>query len=185
MAILAGDAMLGLAVELVLAEIEPPDLARAVCGELIAGTNAMIVGQVYDTLPAPLAAGEELAARLLRVHRNKTGGLVRASCRMGARCGRADEPALRRLTEFGEAVGLMYQIVDDLLDVTQTTEHLGKAAGKDAGRHKLTYPAVHGVEGSRREIERLRRAAADALAPLGPPADPLRRLCDWLAVRTR
>jgi len=185
MAILAGDAMLGLAVELVLAEIDPPRLAAAVCAELIAGCNAMIVGQVYDTVPAPPEPGEEPAARLRRVHRHKTGALIRASCRMGARCGGAGQAALERLTEFGEAVGLMYQIVDDLLDVTQTTEHLGKTAGKDAGRDKLTYPAVHGIEGSRREIERLRRAAFDALAPLGPPAEPLRTLCDRLAVRTR
>jgi geranylgeranyl pyrophosphate synthase len=185
MAILAGDAMLGLALELVLTEIPSAELARAIAAELIAGTNGMIVGQVYDTLPLAPAPDEDAATRLARVHRNKTGALIRASCRMGALCGGADAAALAQITEYGEAIGLMYQIVDDLLDVTQTTEHLGKAAGKDASRHKLTYPAVHGIEGSRQEIERLRQAGIGALAPLGPAADPLRRMCDRLAERTR
>ena len=184
MAILAGDAMLGLAVEVVLAEIEPAERGAAVCRELIVGCNGMIAGQVYDTLPEP-DASDDAAARLLRIHRHKTGALIRASCRMGALCGGADESQLDQVTRYGDAIGLMFQVVDDLLDVTQTTEHLGKTAGKDVDQHKLTYPALYGVEGTRKEAERLRKDAWDALSSMGESAEPLRQLCDYLAVRTR
>jgi len=184
LAILAGDALLGLAVEAVLDELRPPPLAAAVCGELIHGCNDMIAGQTYDTL-RPF--GESVAAeeRLLTIHRHKTGALIRAACRAGALCGGADPPALAAVTRYAEAVGLMFQIVDDLLDVTETTEHLGKTANKDAGQRKLTYPAVLGVEASRREVRRLRDAGLAALVPLGPRAMHLERICDQLAVRTR
>jgi len=184
MAILAGDAMLGLAVEVVLEQVVPPDRAAAVCRELILGCNGMIAGQVYDTLPEP-EAPEDAAARLLRIHRHKTGALIRASCRMGALCGGAGDAQLERITRYGDAIGLMYQVIDDLLDVTQTTEHLGKTAGKDVDQCKLTYPALYGVEGSRNEAERLRKEALAALDMMGAEADPLRHLCDYLAVRTR
>ncbi len=184
LAILAGDAMLGLAVEVVLSEVKPAERAAAVCRELILGTNDMIAGQVYDSVPE-LRAPEDAAVLLLKIHRHKTGALIRASCRMGALCGDAAPAELEQITRYGEAIGLMYQIVDDLLDVTQTTEHLGKTAGKDAGQHKLTYPALHGLERSRAEAERLRQEALAAIAELGDAALPLRQLCDYLAVRTR
>jgi geranylgeranyl diphosphate synthase type II len=184
MAILAGDAMLGLAVEVVLEQVAPADRAAAVCRELILGCNGMIAGQVYDTLPEP-EAPEDAAARLLRIHRHKTGALIRASCRMGALCGGAGAAQLERITRYGDAIGLMYQVIDDLLDVTQTTEHLGKTAGKDVDQCKLTYPALYGVEGSRNEAVRLREEALAALDTIGVEADPLRQLCDYLAVRTR
>ena len=79
----------------------------------------------------------------------------------------------------------MFQAVDDLLDVTQTTRHLGKTAGKDVHQQKLTYPALLGIEESRREVQRLRRQARAALVGLGRAAQPLRQLCDYLAVRTK
>ena len=79
----------------------------------------------------------------------------------------------------------MFQAVDDLLDETQTTEHLGKAAGKDRDAGKLTYPRVHGVDGTRRLVEAMRLEAIEALADLGDAADPLRRLVEDLAVRTK
>jgi geranylgeranyl pyrophosphate synthase len=184
MAILAGDAMMGLAVELVTTRLEPAELATNVCRELIEGCNNMIAGQVYDTLPVFNDSAEPME-RLTTIHRNKTGALIRASCRMGALCGRADRRQMAAITCFGEAVGLMFQVVDDLLDVTQTTEHLGKTAGKDADQHKLTYPAVMGIEASRREVSRLRREALESLDELGGRARPLRELCDYLAVRTK
>lgn len=184
MAILAGDALLGLAVELVLARLEPEELAGRVCRELIAACNDMIAGQIYDTLPE---FGEDLAPlrRLETIHRHKTGALIRTSCRMGAICGGADEKTLEALTCYGEAIGLMFQVVDDLLDVTQTTEHLGKTAGKDRDQHKLTYPALVGLEASRTEVSRLRETALGSLDGMGNDAEPLRALCDYLAVRTR
>ena len=183
MAILAGDALLGLAVELITDRL-PGSLAVPVCRELIQGCNSMIAGQVYDSVPGSHDAGSALE-RLKTTHRNTTGALIRAACRAGAICGRAEEGQLRAVTGFGEAVGLMFQVVDDLLDVTATTEQLGKTAAKDVDQHKLTYPAVLGLEGSRREIRRLESRALSALDPLGEAAAPLRELCNHLAVRTR
>jgi geranylgeranyl diphosphate synthase, type II len=184
MAILAGDALLGLAVEAVLEGVEPKATAALVCHELISGCNDMIAGQTYDTLP-DFADSVEPIDRLRTTHRNKTGALIRAACRAGAICGGASPAALTAITCYAEAVGLMFQIVDDLLDVTETTEHLGKAAGKDAGRSKLTYPALLGVPASRSEVSRLRDEALNALGPLGPRAVHLRELCEYLVVRTR
>jgi len=139
---------------------------------------------VLDTLGG-FDAGLTDQECLVTVHRNKTAALLRASCRLGAICAGADEPQLEVLTTYGESVGLMFQIVDDVLDVTQTTEHLGKAAQKDVGQGKLTYPQVMGIEGSRSEILRLRTAADAALELLGNRATPLRDLCAYMAVRTR
>jgi geranylgeranyl diphosphate synthase, type II len=195
MAILAGDAMMGLAFELVAAEL-PRDTAGQITLELAQATNDMIAGQVYDTLPEPgsdqrragegdRAFGARQLERLQAIHRHKTGALLRCACRMGAICGGASDEQLARVTTYAEAVGLMFQVVDDLLDVTQTTEHLGKAAGKDADQGKLTYPGLIGVEASRQEVQRLRAQALDSLQLLGEDARPLRDLCEYLAVRTR
>ena len=86
---------------------------------------------------------------------------------------------------FRSAVGLMFQVVDDILDVTQTTEQLGKRAAKDAEQGKLTYPGLLGLERSRQEVQRLEREALDALAPFGPAGADLAELARALAVRTR
>jgi len=184
MAILAGDAMLGQAVELVLTRVRPAELATRVGLELLIGCNNMIAGQVYDTLPGFAAAVGPLE-RLTTIHRNKTGALIRAACRMGALCGGAHGRQLAAMTRYGEAVGLMFQVVDDVLDVTQTTEHLGKTAGKDVDQHKLTYPALLGLAASRAAVRRLRGEALEALDGLGEAARPLRELCEFLAVRTK
>jgi geranylgeranyl pyrophosphate synthase len=175
--------MFGLAMELVLDRL-PASLAGPVGRELIRGCNRMIAGQVYDTLPAAHVSGSELD-RLLATHRNKTGALLRAACRAGALCGHADDRQLEAVSGFGEAIGLMFQIVDDLLDVTGTTEQLGKTAGKDAEQEKRTYPALLGLEASRQEVERLRSVALTALDPLGARAGALSELCDYLAARSR
>ena len=184
MAILAGDALMGLAFQLLVTRVQPPQLAARLIEELAGGTNAMIAGQVYDTLPDFDAAAAP-AERLRTIHNHKTGALIRAAVRMGALSGGATADQLDALTRYADAIGLMFQIVDDLLDVTQTTEQLGKTAGKDVQQDKLTYPAVHGLETSRREVERLQAEAHAALANLGPAAGYLTRLCDYLAVRTR
>jgi len=92
---------------------------------------------------------------------------------------------LEAATSYGDAIGLMFQIVDDLLDVTQSTEHLGKAAGKDESAGKLTFPGVLGVEASRAQVARLRIAALEAVAPLGAAGQALRELAEYMAVRTR
>ena len=181
MAILAGDCLLALApVSAAAAAHNVAEIQR----ELMSGTVRMIAGQVYDTLqgfPAGLAAAEQLEL----VHHNKTGALLEASCRMGALAAGANADELARLTTYGRATGLMFQIVDDLIDATQTAEHAGKATGKDADAGKLTYPAIHGIAGSRREIARLRAEADDALAPLGARANKLRHWLAFLADRTK
>jgi geranylgeranyl diphosphate synthase, type II len=186
MAILAGDAMMALAFEH-LARCCAPGLSAALVRELSAATNAMIAGQVYDSLGG-FEPGLDGRAKLQLIHRNKTGALIRAACRMGAMCagGEADEtPALAPLTAYGEAVGLMFQVVDDLLDVEGTPEQTGKQTGKDAAAGKVTYPSVLGVEESQREVERLLNAALDSLEVLGPAAEPLRMLARYMAQRAR
>ena len=184
MAILAGDAMSALAFEVIATRLEPPDVAAAVTLELAIATNDMIVGQVYDTMGG-LDGSLPQDIRLRTIHRHKTGALIRASCRMGALCARADTVQLDALSRYGQTIGLMFQVVDDLLDVTQTTKHLGKAAQKDATQGKLTYPGVLGMDASRSEVGRLRDLAHEALEPLGAGAKPLDDLCDYMAVRTR
>jgi geranylgeranyl diphosphate synthase type II len=113
---------------------------------------------------------------------------------MGALCALSTppyHPGLGRLdplgsvTKYAEAIGLMFQIVDDLLDVTQSTEHLGKKSGKDQDAGKLTYPGVLGLEPSRAEVRRLHEVSLAALEPLGERAEPLRQLSTYMAVRTR
>ena len=181
MAILAGDCLLALAP---VAACAAAHNAAEIQRELMSGTVRMIAGQVYDTLqgfPPGLGDGE----RLELVHHNKTGALLEASCRMGALAAGADPDTLARLSAYGRATGLMFQIVDDLNDATQTAEHAGKATGKDQEAGKLTYPIVHGLDGSRAEIARLHAAAATAIAPLGYRAARLGDLLEFLATRTK
>lgn len=181
MAILAGDCLLALAP---VAAARAAHNAAEIQRELMSGTVRMIAGQVYDTLqgfPSGLGDGQKLEL----VHHNKTGALLEASCRMGALAAGADAATIARLTAYGRATGLMFQIVDDLIDATQTAEHAGKATGKDAEAGKLTYPVVHGIDGSRREIARLRSEASEAIAPLGAKADRLAQLLEFLASRTK
>jgi geranylgeranyl pyrophosphate synthase len=155
-------------------------------------TNAMISGQVYDTLGG-FSADLHAKDKMELIHSNKTGALIRVACRMGALAAlhaagaplTDSEPKLAAITRYAEAIGLMFQVVDDLLDVTQTTSHLGKKAGKDQDAGKLTYPGVFGIEYSRSEVARLHAESVAALAPLGPAAEPLRQLAAYMAVRTK
>jgi geranylgeranyl diphosphate synthase type II len=187
MAILAGDAMVSLAFGCIA---EDPALAdREHCRgplvrELAAATTGMIAGQVYDTLGG-FEDDTPPRRRLDLIHQHKTAALIRAACRMGAICGNATPEGLAGLTSYGEAIGLMFQIVDDLLDVTQSAEHIGKATGKDLPAGKLTFPGLLGIEASREEARRLKQVASESLVAFGPAADPLRELCSYLAVRTR
>jgi geranylgeranyl pyrophosphate synthase len=184
MAILAGDAMSSLAFELIVTRIADPVLACSLVRELSIATNDMIAGQVYDTLP-DFAPGTSDMTKLTTIHHHKTGALLRCSCRMGALVGKASPDRLAAMTAYGKAVGLMFQVVDDLLDVTQTTEHLGKTAKKDEAQGKMTYPSVMGVDKTRAEVARLHAEALAALEPLGAPAQPLRDLCHYMATRSR
>lgn len=223
MAILAGDAMMTLAFEPLvtgvvdprLAEPERAGVAIAMVRELIGATSSMIVGQVYDSIPGaveravpdahPSAAQPAALQRVRTIHENKTGALIHAACVLGgmsASLGRpaAAGPALRldaspllEISRYARSVGLMFQIVDDVIDVTQTAEEAGKRTGKDQQAGKRTYPLAlaagepldRGVERSRAEIACLRHEALDALRPLGQAGSGLAGLCDYLASRTR
>ncbi len=185
MAILAGDAMTSLAFYL-LAQWPHPDPAAGVelVRTLSSSTTAMIAGQVYDTMGG-FPEDETDMQRLRRTHGNKTAALLQAAGSMGGLCARAVPDQLMRLTTYAYALGLMFQAVDDLLDVTQTTETVGKQTGKDAAAGKLTYPGLLGVDGTRTEIDKLLDQALTAIEPLGPPAEPLRQMARTLATRDK
>ncbi len=183
MAILAGDALMGLAFEL-LAGRAPAATAPALLAELAKGLNDMIAGQVYDTLPE-FPEGLSNADKLQLIHRNKTGALLVAACRMGGLAAGADDAALARLTRYGETIGVLYQAVDDLLDATVSTEQMGKVTGKDSAHGKLTFPSVYGVDGTRAEIARMLAEAEAAILPCGARGEPLVRLARFMAHRTK
>jgi geranylgeranyl diphosphate synthase type II len=184
MAILAGDALLTLAFEVLSKLDATPETRVNLVRELstASGTVAgMIGGQVNDLE----GEGKIPTAPLLdSIHRAKTGALLRASVRMGAIYAGADVAQLTALTCFGEHIGLAFQIVDDVLDVEQSSEALGKTAGKDAQQQKITFPAVYGLEQSRAMAEQERVAAHLALRPFGDRAERLNQLADLVVRRT-
>jgi geranylgeranyl diphosphate synthase type II len=184
MAVLAGDALMSLAFEWLAEAGRDGAMTGRLVRELAAATSRMIDGQVYDTLGG-LPPEYDRRQQLDVIHRNKTAALIRASCTVGAICADAPPGILDAIADYGEAAGLMFQIVDDLLDVTQSAEHIGKATNKDGPAGKLTYPGVHGDQASRQAVERLRAQAHEALDPLGAAGRPLRELCDYMAVRTK
>jgi geranylgeranyl diphosphate synthase type II len=140
----------------------------------------MIAGQVQDL------EGERqppTAHLLNQIHRAKTGALLRTSVRFGAIYAGAEEDQLAALTSYGEHIGLAFQIVDDVLDVEQSSEALGKTAGKDAQQHKITFPAVYGLARSKAMAEEERLAAHTALRSFDSRADRLRQLADLVVRR--
>ena len=184
MAILAGDALLTLAFE-VLSKLEGADAAIRIrlVQELATASGTvggMIGGQVNDLE----GEGKFPTAQLLEsIHRAKTGALLRASVRMGAIYAGAGKEQFEALSRFGEHVGLAFQIVDDVLDVEQSSEALGKTAGKDAQQQKITFPAVYGLERSREMAEEERRNAHLALAGFDERAERLKQLADRVVRR--
>ena len=182
-AILAGDALLTLAFQ-VLAQLDcGPERKTRLIEELAvaSGTvNGMIGGQVHDLE----GEGKHPAAALLEaIHRAKTGALLKASLRMGAIYAGAGDDQLQALSCYGEHIGLAFQIVDDVLDVEQSSEALGKTAGKDAQQQKITFPAVYGLERSREMAEQERIAARVALRDFDERAERLRELADFIVRR--
>jgi geranylgeranyl diphosphate synthase type II len=184
MAILAGDALLTLAFE-VSAKLQNVDAERRISlvRELATASGTvggMIGGQVNDIE----GEGKFPTAQLLdSIHRAKTGALLRASVRMGAIYAGATDEQLAALTNFGEHVGLAFQIVDDVLDVEQSSEALGKTAGKDAKQKKITFPAVYGIDRSREMAEQERLEAHLALKMFDERAERLRELADLIVRR--
>ena len=182
-AVLAGDGLLTIAFEILAkAKAAPRHGTAALIRELAdaAGSKWLIGGQVADLEGEGRALN---AAELKYIHRCKTAALLTASIRLGAMSANATAWQLKNLTDFGQALGLAFQVLDDILDVTQTTEKLGKTAGKDAKATKATYPAIHGLEKSRAEAHRLTRAAHAAIVPFGAKGATLRAIADSLLAR--
>jgi geranylgeranyl diphosphate synthase type II len=176
MAVLCGDALLTEAF-IVLAKTEPTK--RYGVREYIAdlaetgGSRKLIGGQVLDLE----GEGKKLTKKdLVRIHESKTAALLTSSLRLGAMTANATPAKLEAITKFGYALGLAFQVIDDILDVTQSTEVLGKTAGKDQAVEKATYPSIIGLEASRKEAAKLTKQAMDSLSPLGKKADRLREI---------
>src|ERR1700722_19754454 len=183
MAILAGDSLLTLAFQ-VLAQLPASgDCKARLILELATASGTvggMIGGQVADLE----GEGKPPDAQLLEtIHRAKTGALLRASLRLGAIYAGATDPQYAALSCYGEHVGLAFQIVDDILDVEESSAALGKTAGKDAAQHKITFPAVYGLETSHRMAEEECALAHQALRPFGERAARLGELADHIVQR--
>jgi geranylgeranyl diphosphate synthase, type II len=184
-AILAGDALQTQAYE-VLSNLRCPAEARVrIIREIAHGTgtiDGMIGGQVAD-LEAEHTKPD--ARTLEYIHRAKTAALITASVVSGGLYAQGDEDQLRRLRSFGEKVGLAFQIVDDVLDVTQTSEQLGKTAGKDTAAEKVTYPALFGIDESIRRASALVESAFRELEPFHDRAQTLKDLAHYLVERKK
>jgi geranylgeranyl diphosphate synthase type II len=184
-AILAGDALLTLAFRLVAensALVPNPLVLREVVVEIAeaAGTFGMVGGQVVDIE----SEGKPVGAETLEyIHLHKTAALIRASLRVGALLANADRKALAAIGEAGRDLGLAFQIVDDILDVEGSLEELGKTAGSDERKQKATYPAIHGLEASRRQAKLLIERAKERLDALGARSEQLRALADYIVER--
>lgn len=185
MAILAGDALMTRCYQLLAELPEVDDTVRlAVIREIARATGtqeAMIGGQVVDLE----SEGRPIAeATLEYIHRSKTGALLTACARCGGLAAGADDFQLDALTRYGRDIGLAFQIVDDILDVTSTSAALGKTAGKDEKVKKATYPALYGLESSRAKTRALCASAIADVEVLGARAEPLRGLAHFICERS-
>jgi geranylgeranyl diphosphate synthase type II len=181
-AILAGDALLAQAFEVVARGIEPASVAARCCAELAyAAGPSMLVGGQADDLEAENRGGglEELE----RIHRRKTGAMIRVSLRLGGIVGQADADHLAALGEYGDKVGLAFQIIDDWLDVQGDEVAMGKRLRKDSELGKLTFPALLGVEESRRRAEQLIAQACQKISIFGARASRLEALARYVLER--
>jgi farnesyl diphosphate synthase len=185
-AILAGDALQSLAFEILAADpaitVDAPRRLRMVAELAVAaGAAGMCGGQAIDVD----AEGKALTLpQLEQMHRLKTGALIRASVRLGALSAPGfTEARLEQLDRYAAAIGLAFQIRDDILDVEADTATLGKTQGSDLARNKPTYTSLLGLDGAKRKLAEAHAAAGEALADLGTAADPLRWIADYIVVR--
>src|SRR5437899_2106947 len=182
-AVLTGDALLTIAFEIVshakaTSRYNMSILLREIA--VAAGSQKLIAGQVADLE----AEGKNANRSQLRyIHENKTAAILATSVRLGAMSANANPKQLNAITKFGRALGLAFQIIDDILDVTQTSEKLGKSAGKDVAAQKATYPAIIGLDKSRAEAKRLTKQAHAALATFGAKGNALHALASYLLQR--
>ena len=183
-AILAGDALQALAFETIAEDARLSSALRVqLVGEIAraAGTPAgMVAGQALD-LDAESRAVTK--AELERIHHRKTGALIRAAARCGAIIAGAGARELEAVTEYATNLGLLFQITDDLLDVTATAEDLGKTPGKDARSSKATYPALYGIEATQAQLVAVHGAACGALEDINSPTQLLRSIADFIRER--
>ncbi len=181
-AILVGDALLARAFEVLATQIEPAERAARCCGELAhaAGATALVGGQA-DDLAAESSEGS--LEQLESIHRRKTGALFRVALRLGAIVADAPPEQFEALDRFGTDLGLAFQIVDDLLDVSGTEQNVGKRLNKDQNNGKTTYPVLLGVDASRQRVDDLVERAQKSLEAFGEEASPLRELARFVMRR--
>ncbi|NJN20682.1 MAG: polyprenyl synthetase family protein [Leptolyngbya sp. RL_3_1] len=185
-AILAGDALLAYAFEYVARQtvgVSPERILRVVAdlGRSV-GAEGLVGGQVVDL--ASEGNPDITLETLTYIHTHKTGALLEVSVTAGAILAGADEAAIATLSDYAKCIGLAFQIVDDVLDITATSEELGKSAGKDLQAQKATYPSLWGIEESRRQAQQLVDQAKAAVACFGAGAQPLLALADYIVART-
>lgn len=180
LAVLAGDWLATYAFRLLAGAACAPATIVAMVETLAGGTLGMIEGQGADLAGENSPPNRDLVRY---IHERKTAALIETCCRLGAISAAAPQESLAALARYGRHLGLAFQIVDDLLDVTSTPEQMGKRVGKDAASHKQTYPAAFGVEESRVAAGREVAAAIAALEPFGPAADRLRELAQFVVER--
>lgn len=184
-AVLAGDALLTIAFEMVANAAPQPRYGTAVMVRELAetsGSRKLIAGQVLDLEGEGKGASLTLA-QLKRIHMGKTAALLTTSIRYGGMSANATPKKMEALTVFGQSLGLAFQVIDDILDVTQTSEKLGKSAGKDEAADKATYPSLMGLEKSKLEAQRLTANAMQALKVFGKRGQRLREIADYLLAR--
>jgi geranylgeranyl pyrophosphate synthase len=181
-AILAGDGLLTLGFEILSKHISEASLALRLIQELskAAGPAGMISGQIADLKAEEAMPTQELVEY---IHMNKTAKMFQCATAFGALCGQADKEQYDILCEYGIKIGLGFQIADDILDVSSTSDQLGKTAGKDVKSAKATYPAVFGLEKSKELAKKAAVEAVEILASFGPKADVLQQLAIALLER--
>jgi len=190
-AILAGDSLLTLAFAIVadgsrsaadaaLTPVQRVDLIKGLA--IASGIGGMAGGQALD-LEAERTKPDE--SGIITLQAMKTGALIRFACEAGAILGGASPSDRERLAEFGSAIGLAFQLADDLLDLTADSAAMGKATGKDAAAGKATLPSLHGADWTRKQLKGLVDQAHELLAPFGPKADLLKQAATFIASRSR
>ena len=184
-AILAGDSLLTLAFDILADEATHPDAtirANLVLGlSQNAGIGGMAGGQILDIVSE---GRDRTEAEIRQMQAMKTGALLRFACQAGAICAGADQETQDRMRRFGTLIGLAFQLADDLLDVTATSEQLGKTAGKDLASQKATLVSLNGIDATRAELAQLIEDAESELAPFGQSANILKATARFIANRT-
>jgi len=183
MAILAGDALLTLAFEVLARDIQPPAIAAACCLDLAkaAGRCGMVGGQVVDLQAEEMSS--PTIEQLRGIHRRKTGCLLTSALTLGGRIGGGTVEEIASLTEYGQCLGLAFQITDDLLDISGDAESLGKNAGKDVAQGKLTYPSLMGLEESQKQARQLIEQACRSMSGFGKRGRRLEALANFVLER--